>query len=99
MHIFLAILIFIIALFVGYKWGKEVNKEDEWRKNINNEPPIFTLEHDAWEKTQKSWHDFIKSLESEDVDLIKKTKNSLINGVNESFNDKIAQLKITGKLP
>ena len=93
---FLGLLAFITALFIGYKWGKQVSKDEEQRKNSNHEPRIFTLEHDAWKKTQERWHDFIKSLESEDVELIGETRGNLNHEINEAFNNKVAQLKRTG---
>lgn len=93
---FIGLLFFITALFIGYKCGEQVGKDEERRKNSNYEPRIFTLEHDAWEKTQKCWHDFIKSLESKDTELIRRARDDLNHQINEAFNNKVSQLKRIG---
>ena|SRR3989344_4426778 len=96
---FISFLLIVVALYLGFKWGKQEKVDEEWRKNSNHEPVIFSLEHDAWKKTKNLWHDFIDSLGSEDLDLIKEKKEKLNNEINKSFNRKIDQLKRTDNYP
>jgi hypothetical protein len=90
---FLSGLAITLALFVGYYWGKEVTKAESRKKNFEKEPAIFTLQHDAWKKAGEYLDDFIKSLESDDIKLIRETRDNLNHEISESFNKKAAQLK------
>ena len=99
----LSLLIFVLALLIGYKWGykwgHQVRGDEEWRKNLNHEPTPLSLAHDFWKKTQKHWHDFIDSLETEDFKSIKEAKNCLSQSIDKSFNEKVESLRRSGIYP
>lgn len=95
----LSLLIFVLALFIGYKWGYHVRKDEEWRKNLEHEPTLWSLAHDSWKKTQKHWHNFIDSLETEDFKSIKEAKKCLNQSIDQSFNEKVESLKRSGIYP
>jgi uncharacterized protein CbrC (UPF0167 family) len=93
---FAVIVSFIVAYKIGKHAGTTYTEEDEWRKNVNHEPTLFSLQHEIWENTHSNWLAFIDSLETEDVKLIRQEKDNLKQEIDKSFNEKVDQLKRLG---